>query len=518
MNQKYNFIQPLILSILLAGGMLIGYGIHKSDDKLIEKIDNSDYQQTTEIDQVLRLIQDNYLFEPKMNQLSDDVLKSIADDLDPFSMYIPASDYQQNQDNLNASYYGLGLTIHKFRDTLVVVSVIHKSPAAKSGIRPLDKLLKINDKPLMGRSDEFIASEFGKIKDIPLNLTIKDRSDNVKTVQLRNSQIETQTLDKVKLISDSILYVSINQFSNHTYSELLSSIEKYAVNEHLSNLIIDLRENPGGFLQEVMKILDQFFDKSELLFLQTVYKDGRKDVIKSSGRNFYQIDNIYVIINEQSASGSEILAGVLQDQDRGIVIGKQSFGKGLVQDQYDLFNGGALRLTIADYFLPSGRNIQKKLSLKDGKNYSFKYNRIDTFFSIKYKRPVLSGTGVTPDIFVEDTLYDKVNRFVSTHYDTITNLSLDFALRNKYLFGKNLNFLRDSDVMIKDDSISRFLSLFPPQYSTYLLQKLEAKVASLIYGEDAETNLLLSYDPYIRQALKLPKFRLKKSGKLLSLK
>ncbi|MBK7093591.1 MAG: PDZ domain-containing protein [Saprospiraceae bacterium] len=501
-NRKYNVAQPLLLSIILASGMLIGYRLDDSEVSLIQTHNNEQDLRPTHIDNVMRLIESNYLFDPDYNEMTNNVLYSLSQSLDPFSAYISPSEFNHVQDNLNASYIGMGIYSQNYKDSLVVVEIINKSPAEKAGLKTLEKLLKINGKDLTGLSNDQISKEFGNVKGKEIELIVSDRQFKKRIVNLKIDTVETQTVDREYYFGNSTLYLGISQFSNHTYREMLSKIEKYAKEKKLKNLIIDVRDNPGGYLQEVVKILDQLFNKSGLTLVETVYKDGRKDVIKTSGRNFYEIENIRVLINEFSASGSEVLAGALQDNDRALIIGNQSFGKGLVQDQYDLFNGGALRLTVANYYLPSGRSIQKRINFPKSMKSDLFYSEQDTFYSRLLNRPVFSGRGIEPDITINDTTFIKAQFLVENGGANIFKMLTDFIFRNPYLLKMPANEIKSADIFKKDSVINVFLEKHDFIDKKVLSEILRSKIGYLLYGRKLETEILLKNDPFVREALK----------------
>ena len=256
-------------------------------------------------------------------------------------------------------------------------------------------------------------------------------------------------------------------------------------------------------MREVTKILDQFFETSKLTLVKTVHKDGREDVIKSSGRNFYTIKNITVLINGNSASGSEVLAGVLQDYDRAKIIGKQSFGKGLVQEQFKLDNGGALRLTIANYYLPTGRSIQKQLDLDTNfvDVFSSHYERKDTFYSLKNNKPLISGKGIIPDIKVDDGKFARLEYlfwerdslflswsidYIHTHPDLYTIDEKDFV--SNYSVEVDTSFFNNE--LQKDISGSKLFQQF-----------LKSRIGFILFGYDAESKIMSDYDPYMQKAI-----------------
>lgn len=501
-NRKYNIVQPLLLSVILASGMLIGYRLDDKDISLIQTHNSEEDLRPTHIDNVMRLIESHYLFDPDYNEMTNNALYSLSQSLDPFSAYISPSEFNNVQDNLNASYIGMGIYSQNYKDSLVIVEIVNNSPAEKAGLKTLEKLLKINGKNLTGLNNDQISEEFGRVRGKEIEIVVSDRHFKKRIVSLKIDTVETQTVNREYYFGNSTLYLGISQFSNHTYRELLSKIEKYSREKKLKNLIIDVRNNPGGYLQEVVKILDQLFNKSGLILVETVYKDGRKDVIKTSGRNFYEIENVKVLINEYSASGSEVLAGALQDHDRAVIIGNQSFGKGLVQDQYDLFNGGALRLTVANYYLPSGRSIQKKINFPKSMKSDLFYSEQDTFYSLLLNRPLFSGRGIEPDIIISDTMFIKAQQVIENSNIDIFKILTDFIFRNPDLLKMPENIVKSGDIFKNDTLVKNFIENHDFTDKKILKEILRAKVAFLLYGRKLETEILMKNDPFIREALR----------------
>ena len=500
---KYNVFQPLLLAIVLATGMLIGYRLNEENEMtLIDKVDGQAPGQTGRVEEILRFIENKYLYNTNTNKFIDKALGSIMEELDPYSIYVPPSKVEKIQSSLNANFTGMGITAYFYHDTLLVFHVLEDSPAAKAGIKPFDKILQVGNTIITGKkwNHNALAELLRKYKDKNVDIIVQDKDGNKRALTVGVKEIDKNTVVSSYRPDSNTVYMRIDRFSNHTYREFMKKLESYARDEKIHNLIIDLRDNPGGYLQEVTKILDQLFDKSKLDFVTTEYHDGRKDEIKSSGRNFYQIDNIIILINEHSASGSEVLAGVVQDLDRAVVIGKPSFGKGLVQEQYKLKNGGALRLTIANYYLPTGRSIQKQLDIDSSfvDVASSHYEKHDTFYSLFKHRPLLSGRGIYPDIIVNDTAWNQSWNYIA-HYDSLlTDALIQYIFKHKELFDIDANtFVDDYKVDFKDDV---FASLPLDWDNDYIATLVKAKLGYILYGEDVENMILEKIDPYILKA------------------
>lgn len=502
-ENKYNVFQPLILSVAVAVGMLIGYKSNGSMDRSLLRFNNEEKSlRPAHLDNVMRLIESNYLFDPDYKEITNSILYSLSENLDPYSAYIPPSHFNEVQNSLNARYIGLGIYSQKFHDSILIVEILKGSPAEKSGLKTLEKILSINNKSVSKMTNEQISNEFEKSLGKKIHITVSDRNFNKKMLDIMVDSVEANTVNRQYLYPNSTLYVCLSQFSNHTYSELFELIDKYAQNNKLNHLIIDLRDNPGGYLQEVVKILDQLFDKSGLTLVETVYKDGRRDVIKTTGRNFFDIKNVSVLINDYSASGSEVLAGAIQDHDRGIVIGSPSFGKGLVQDQYDLFNGGALRLTVANYFLPTGRSIQKNIEFPNAGRSKKLYLNQDTFKSLVLNRPLISGRGVEPDVTLNDTLFNKVRIFVNSNEAAIIDKIAEYMGENPDIIQFQLSQIETLDFLQAENPLKNLILKHNFLDKELLSKFIKAKIIYLIFGKAKETEYLLKFDPIVQESLK----------------
>ncbi len=337
-------------------------------------------------------------------------------ELDPHSSYIPEEELESVNASLEGSFDGIGIQFTIIDDTIQVISPLAGGPSEKLGIRAGDKIVEINDTTVagIGITNAKIMERLRGDKGTDVKVGIQ-RGANPEVIHfdITRDKIPDYSLDVSYMVDDRIGFVKINRFSSTTYEEFMKAIEKLD-EAGMKDLIIDVRQNPGGYLQAATKIVGQLFDDKRLL----VYTEGRtqrRNEYKSTGRNFYDIENVVVLIDEGSASASEILAGAVQDSDRGKIIGRRSFGKGLVQEQYNLNDGSALRLTVARYYTPSGRSIQKPYKGKKG-DYDkdiaerFEHGEMENPDSIAVAdttryytedgRVVYGGGGITPDVFV----------------------------------------------------------------------------------------------------------------------
>jgi len=431
-------------------------------------------------------------------------MNSVVGKLDPFSKYITKSNYQSVVEKVEGHFTGLGIGSLIVNDTLYVLNVVKNSPADIAGIKSMDRILQLGNVDIAGNKKNLddVRNIIKEYSNKDLDIIILDRMGNKKPLTVKILKIENQSIDRTFNIADSTIYIRISQFSNHTYREFMKVLEENAKDEKISKLIIDLRNNPGGYLREVTKILDQFFETAKMPLVKTVYNDGRIDVIKTSGRIFYRVNDIIVLINSNSASGSEVLAGVLQDYDRGSIVGKQSFGKGLVQEQFKLRNGGALRLTIANYFLPTGRSIQKPLDLDTNfvDTRSSHYEKQDTFISLKNGKPLISGGGIYPDIVLKDSDFDRMEYKFWESDSLFLNWSIQYIKSHPELYEiEEEKFIDNYKLDVNYDDFGEVLNT---EDNKELFDAfLKAKTGFILFGKNTEGKLLFQYDTFIKAAM-----------------
>ena len=406
------------MALCVVIGILIGtfYANHFSGNRL--NIINSG---SNRINNLLHLIDDQYVDKVNIDSLVDVAIPQILADLDPHSVYISAKDVQQVADDLKGSFSGVGIEFVIRNDTIHVQGVIKNGPADQVGVRAGDKIVSVDGKPFVGKevtSNEAMRKLKGP-KDTKVKIgVIRYGEKKVRQFTITRGDIPQKSISAAYMIDEKTGYIKIKNFGENTYAEMLIALAKLS-QEGFSNLIIDLRDNTGGYLKSAVQIANEFLPKNRLI----VYTEGRKSPrqdYKSDGRGSYQQIPLVVLINEGSASASEIFAGAMQDNDRATIIGRRSFGKGLVQQQLEFPDGSMIRLTVARYYTPSGRCIQKPYVAGDNQDYEedllsrYQHGEFFSQDSIKHTGPayhtstgrtVYGGGGITPDIFVpEDTL------------------------------------------------------------------------------------------------------------------
>lgn len=430
MRIKHNSIiwYPLVISIAIVLGIVIGNYISTKKFTL---------DKDRKINAVLNLIQSEYVDSIDVKDLVEQAIPAIIGNLDPHSYYIPASDIRAENEKLDGSLSGIGVSFFMMNDTANVDQVIPNGPAEKVGMLAGDRIISVNGKSIVGGTltAEGIRSKIRGEKGTKVKIGVKrNSSKKTLTFTITRDDIPMNTVDVSYMIDDKTGYIKIAQFGKNTYDEFFAALSKLK-KDGASRYIVDLRGNPGGYMEMAILMVNEFLEQGELI----VYTKGRKErediQVWSDDQGSFHDAQVAVLIDEYSASASEIMAGALQDNDRGLVVGRRSFGKGLVQKQIYLPDSSAIRLTIARYYTPSHRCIQKDYTLGDEDDYSkelydrYSHGELYSADSIKVDkskifrtangRIVYGGGGIVPDIFVPN---DTTG--VTTYYRAVANLGL----------------------------------------------------------------------------------------------
>ncbi len=408
---------PLLLAVSMVLGIIIGtfYANHFSGNRL--NIINSG---SNRLNDLLHIIDDQYVDSVNMNDLVEDAIPQILSELDPHSVYISAKDVQATNDELQGSFSGVGIEFVIRKDTIHVQNVIQGGPAENAGMMAGDKIVSVDNTPFVGEkvTNEEAMRRLKGPRGTKVVIGVKRRGQSgEKKFTVTRDNIATHSISCAYMLDKKTGYIRIKNFGENTYGEMINALAELT-QENCENLVIDLRDNQGGYMVSAIQIADEFLPKNRRIVYTQGRKQARQDYM-SSGHGSYQDIPLVILINEGSASASEILAGAIQDNDRGTVIGRRSFGKGLVQQQIGLRDGSMIRLTIARYYSPSGRCIQKPYSTGNDKDYdedllqryaSGEYFSEDSIkhtgpeYHTRIGRTVYGGGGITPDIFIpEDT-------------------------------------------------------------------------------------------------------------------
>lgn len=430
MRIKHNSIiwYPLVISIAIVLGIVIGNYISTKKFTL---------DKDRKINAVLNLIQSEYVDSIDVKDLVEQAIPAIIGNLDPHSYYIPASDIRAENEKLDGSMSGIGVSFFMVNDTANVDQVIPNGPAEKVGMLAGDRIISVNGESIVGGTltAEGIRSKIRGEKGTKVRIGVKrNTSKKTLTFTITRDDIPMNTIDVSYMLDDKTGYIKIAQFGKNTYDEFFAALSKLK-KDGASRYIVDLRGNPGGYMEMAILMVNEFLEQGELI----VYTKGRKErediQVWSDDQGSFHDAQVAVLIDEYSASASEIMAGALQDNDRGLVVGRRSFGKGLVQKQIYLPDSSAIRLTIARYYTPSHRCIQKDYTLGDEDDYSkelydrYSHGELYSADSIKVDkskifrtangRIVYGGGGIVPDIFVPN---DTTG--ITTYYRAVANLGL----------------------------------------------------------------------------------------------
>lgn len=519
---------PLILAMCVIVGILIGtfYANHFSGNRL--NVINSG---SNKLSNLLHIIDDQYVDTININDVVEKAIPQILAELDPHSVYITAKDAEVASDDLKGSFYGIGIEFLINNDTISVQNVIAGGPAQKAGLLAGDKIVTIDGKPFVGKectNEEAMHRLKGPDKSTVTVGIKRYGSKEVKNYTITRGEVKTKSISATYMLNEKTGYIRIKNFGENTYAEMLVSLAQLA-NDGFESLVIDLRDNTGGYLEAAVQMANEFLPKDRLI----VYTQGRKSArqnYNSDGRGTYQHLPLVVLINENSASASEIFAGAMQDNDRATIVGRRSFGKGLVQQQIAFPDGSMVRLTIARYYTPSGRCIQKPYSAGETKDYEkdiverYQHGEFFSKDSIKHEGPayhtvsgrtVYGGGGITPDIFIPEDTTDVTSYYRAA---SMTGLIMQFALTYTDENRLKLNSFREmqelADYLVKQNLVDKFATYADKhdlQRRNLMIQRsynlLETHINSrIIYNvldEQAWTEYLNLKDKAIKAALQV---------------
>ena len=412
---KKSYFIPVIAAVAIVIGILIGtfYANQFSTDRrgIINMSSNN------KLNALLRIVEDQYVDTVKINELIEEAMPQILGELDPHSAYIPAKDLEAVNDDLAASFSGIGVQFTIHDDSIHINNVIHGGPSEKVGLMAGDRIVVVDDSAFVGKSVNNVSVQ-RKLKG-PKGSTVKlgvyrPGEKELLTFTVVRGDIPVKSINASYMIKNKYGYIKVDKFAENTYHELLIALAQLN-QQRCEGIIIDLRENTGGFMGAAIQMVNEFLPKDRLIVYTEGRKSPRKDYL-SNGTGSNQEMPLVVLIDEGSASASEIFSGAIQDNDRGTIIGRRSFGKGLVQQPIEFSDGSAIRLTIARYYTPSGRCIQKHYS--NGKDQEYEmdiYNRYEhgeffsqdsikqdqsTVYYTSLGRPVYGGGGIMPDYFI----------------------------------------------------------------------------------------------------------------------
>ena len=436
-NSKHTVIFPLLLAAGVVLGLLLGQFMGRnSAESQLRGILTRLTQPDNKLNYTLSLIENRYVDSVSMDSLVEHVIPLVTRELDPHSVYIPASEMQALNEPLEGEFDGIGVVFNMATDTVIVLNVIPSGPSDKAGVRAGDRIIEIDDSLVAGRklpqNDVVRMLRGPRGTKVKLSLGRQGISGLVDAEVVRDA-IPIKSIESAFVIVDGIGYVKLSQFARTSHAELLLALARLR-SEGAERLIFDLRGNSGGYLDQAISIANEFLHEGQLI-VYTEDRAHRQERQYADGRGSAQEIEVAVLIDEGSASSSEILAGALQDNDRGTIIGRRSFGKGLVQQQIPYSDGSALRLTTARYFTPTGRSIQKPYTIGDDEAYEediwnrYRNNEFFSADSIRFAdslkrvtpggKVVYGGGGIMPDIFVPNDTSG-----ITSYYINVANAGL----------------------------------------------------------------------------------------------
>lgn len=413
MDKRYSIYIPLLLAATLIAGLLIGNALNRANKPAQRAVRLS---AGNKISTILSLVESAYVDSIDMSEVVEKTIPELLKNLDPHSTYIPARNMQEVEEEMQGNFSGIGVQFSIQEDTVVIIDVISGGPSQKLGLLAGDRIVMVNDSNIAGvgiRNEDVMKLLRGpkgtKVKVSNLRRGFRELFE----FEITRGDIPIYSVDVSYMIDDETGFIKVSRFAEQTYKEFMDGMSKLD-KAGAKKVIIDLRGNPGGYLTAVIRMVDEFLAKDEPILI-TRGKSQPERIYNASNRATFADKQVFVLIDEFSASASEIFAGALQDNDRGIVIGRRSFGKGLVQEQIPFSDGSAVRLTVARYYTPSGRSIQKPYNNGSDKYFEDLFERMlhgemlvaDSIHfadSLKYYtkkgRTVYGGGGIMPDIFV----------------------------------------------------------------------------------------------------------------------
>ncbi len=529
MKNKTTPYLPLIIGIACAIGAVIGSYFNfprQQQSRLLSSNSNK-----LKLENLIDFINYDYVDPVNTDSIVDITIRDILSHLDPHSTYVSKADYETSTENLEGDFIGIGIQFFQIDDTIAVIRTLKEGPSKKLGILPGDRILYADKTPLFGRT--FNLDSLKEVLRGPLhsivNLKVKRRGEKeLLDFEVPREHIPLKSVEASFLLDEGLGYVKLNRFTKNTYTEFKSALNKLE-REGAQSIVLDLRNNGGGYLKEAIKVADEFLSEGTLI-LKTKNKEGAIKASYATERGDFKNSRVFVIINENSASASEIVAGALQDNDVGTIVGQRSFGKGLVQREMELGDGSAVRLTVARYYTPTGRSIQRPYKNKSRTEYYSDYikryhngeltnaDSIHVNDSLKFVTPggkiVYGGGGIIPDVFIPRDLNYKKE-------------SLEYmfkgGLMDRYIFNKMdedrsyYNHLTpkefEKDVVITEAWVMDFMEYLktyrlhfkPDKYRDLIKYYLKATMAHQLFGTEMYEDLISQHDQIIQKVIELSK-------------
>lgn len=518
---------PLIIGVAIAAGVVIGGKLSFSDtsDNLFSTNNKKD-----KLNRLIDYIDYEYVDDVNTDSIVDVTVNGILDNLDPHSTYIPKEDLERVTENMKGDFVGIGINFYPYKDTIAVVKPIEGGPSERAGIMSGDRILLADGDTIYGGAitNDLITEKLKGDKNTKVKLTIfRKGEDELLEFDIKRNDIPIKSIDASYMLTDDLGYIKMNRFAESTFKEFKIALEDL-MDQGATKLALDLRDNPGGFLGIAEQIADEFLEDDKLI-LFTKDKKGREERTYATNRGDFEEGEIYILINENSASASEVIAGALQDNDKGIIIGRRSYGKGLVQREMALGDGSAVRLTVSRYYTPTGRSIQKPYTNGNNTSYYNDYYKrlrtgeladeesIEVDDSLKFTTPkgkiVYGGGGIIPDVFVPvDRLYDNetinyLRRRGHFGYFVFEELDKD---RDAYADVSKYDFINNFEV--SDDIVVRFqdyvnkherTNIVFVAYNDEIKRLIKATLARQLFDDNAFEEIINKEDIMVQEVILL---------------
>ncbi len=522
--KKSYYIWPTVLATALAVGIFVGGKLHFNDSP--EKLFTTNSKKD-KLNRLIDYIDYEYVDDINTDSIVDVTVNNILDKLDPHSVYIPKSEMKRVAENMKGDFVGIGINFYMYRDTITVIRTVENGPSQKKGIKPGDRILIADQDTLFSQNlpSEQIVSKLKGLEGSKVKLGVYRKwNDEHFTVTVKRDRIPIKSVDAFYMLTQNMGYIKINRFAETTFKEFREAIRSLQ-QQGANKLVLDLRDNPGGYLGIAEQLADEFLpDKKLILF--TKNKKGQIDSTYATSKGIFEDKPVYVLINERSASASEIIAGALQDNDIGTIVGRRSFGKGLVQREMELGDGSAVRLTVSRYYTPTGRSIQRDYQNGTRDYYQEFSDRFHTgelvsvdsikvADSLKFRTPkgkiVYGGGGIIPDVFVpigtneEEAIEalegrDFFGRFVFEHLEEDRTRYAGYTLDEFY------NGFQVDDILFEkfvDYIVALKIQLDFYAYEEMIKLYLKASIAEQLFSSNLHAKIKGKADRMLKEVLKV---------------